>query len=41
MKKMIFIAACFTVITLIVSGCNAYKGLGKDVENTGENIQGK
>jgi predicted small secreted protein len=39
MKKLMFILACLALITSLV-GCNAYKGLGKDVENTGENIQG-
>lgn len=41
MKKIMFILACFVVITSLVVGCNAYRGLGKDVEKTGEAIQGK
>lgn len=35
---------CFLVLTLVfvgLVGCNTVKGVGKDVEKTGEAIQGK
>lgn len=38
MRRIIFIAAgCAFVFSL--AGCETFKGLGKDVENTGRNIQ--
>ncbi len=38
MRQIIFIAAgCAFVLSLV--GCETIKGLGKDVENTGKNIQ--
>lgn len=40
MKKIMLIVACLAVIASIV-GCNMYRGMGKDVENTGKNIQGE
>lgn len=40
MKRIMFIVVCVVIITSL-AGCNMYRGLGKDVENTGRNIQGK
>ena len=40
MKRLMLIVACLTLITMVI-GCNTVKGLGKDVEKTGEAIQGK
>jgi predicted small secreted protein len=38
MKKMILSMLVFsTIVTLI--GCEASKGAGKDIENTGKNVQ--
>ncbi|MCK5581294.1 MAG: hypothetical protein KAJ18_08475 [Candidatus Omnitrophica bacterium] len=39
MKKVfLFIACLFVVWTLV--GCETFKGIAKDVENTGKNIGG-
>jgi predicted small secreted protein len=35
------IVAGLTVGALVVCGCNTWHGAGKDVEKTGENMQGK
>lgn len=35
------IAAGLVVGVLAVCGCNTWHGAGKDVERTGENMQGK
>lgn len=40
MRKIMLIMAGLAVITSLV-GCNMYRGLGKDVEDTGKNIQGR
>ncbi|GEM_PF-1799109 len=38
MRQIIFIAVgCAFVFSLI--GCETFKGIGKDIENTGRNIQ--
>ena len=37
-KALVMYALIFAVLTTVV-GCEASKGLGKDVENTGKNIQ--
>ena len=38
MRQIIFIAVgCAFVFSLI--GCETFKGLGQDIENTGKNIQ--
>jgi predicted small secreted protein len=37
--KKIFIAWFCLVIVIIASGCETVKGLGRDIENTGQNIQ--
>ena len=34
-----FITTLMIASFLLLTGCNASKGLGKDIENTGENIQ--
>ena len=43
--KMRIIVVAVTLLTLLTSafcltGCNTWKGLGKDVETTGEKMQG-
>ena len=38
MRKEIVFVFCFAVV-LFVSGCETIKGIGRDVENTGQNIQ--
>jgi predicted small secreted protein len=43
LRKM-FVAAILLLLlaaTLVVSGCNTWHGAGKDVERTGEKMQGK
>jgi len=37
MKKVILLIACVFVIGLF-SGCETIKGLGQDIQNTGDNI---
>lgn len=37
MRQIVLWTLCLSVTTLI--GCNTMKGMGKDVEKTGENIQ--
>lgn len=38
MKKMLF-ALLATVISLTATGCETIRGFGKDIQNTGGNIQ--
>ena len=37
MKKLI-IAAAFVMLTTTLLGCETMKGIGKDLQNTGDNI---
>lgn len=39
MKRDYFMLVLVLFLTTFVVGCNAFKGAGKDVEQTGENIQ--
>ena len=39
MKGRIIALICLVLI-IFLAGCETFKGLGKDVENTGKNIQG-
>jgi predicted small secreted protein len=39
--KSVFCLLLLMFVVLVVAGCNTVKGLGKDVEKTGEAIQGK
>lgn len=41
-KKIVRIATTSSILlgVLSLSGCNTWKGFGKDVESTGESIQG-
>ena len=34
-----YIPALLIITVLVLAGCEAGKGLGKDIENTGENVQ--
>ena len=38
--KRILVSATLVSGLLALQGCNAWKGLGKDVEDTGKSIQG-
>ena len=38
MKRKIILSVLVGSV-LVLMGCNASKGLGKDIENTGKNIQ--
>jgi predicted small secreted protein len=39
-KRLITRALFVIVLTLLfLGGCNTWKGMGKDIERTGENIQ--
>ncbi len=39
--SIVWIMLGLLTFTLILGGCNTVKGLGKDVERTGEKIQGE
>ena len=41
LKHILLLLAAAVFLALVGTGCQATKGLGKDVENLGENIQGK
>lgn len=43
MKRTFIIVAVLGLIvgSLLMSGCNTWEGVGEDVENVGENIQGE
>lgn len=41
MKRILLLLAVTSFLAFLGTGCQATKGLGKDVENLGENIQGK
>ncbi len=38
--RRIFIVLVCVLLTLVLVGCETVKGMGKDIENTGRNIQG-
>ena len=38
MKSLIIIIVCLVTVTVLL-GCETFKGIGKDIENTGNNIQ--
>jgi predicted small secreted protein len=39
-KRILLVLSVAAFMGLLFTGCQATKGLGKDVENLGENIQG-
>lgn len=39
MKRIYLLVLAALFLTTSLMGCNTLKGVGKDVENTGENIQ--
>lgn len=39
MKRPVIVLIC-VMLMLVLVGCETVKGMGKDVENTGKNIQG-
>lgn len=40
-KRIVVLLFVTALLTLVSTGCNTTKGFGKDVESTGEAIQGK
>lgn len=40
LRRILIVLSAVAFMGLLFSGCQATKGLGKDVENLGENIQG-
>ena len=40
MKKIICLTIALIITALAVTGCNTLEGFGKDIENTGQAIQG-
>lgn len=41
LKRLILLLLVLAATAFAVSGCQTTKGLGRDVEHLGENIQGK
>ncbi len=37
MKKLVFLS--FMAVVIAVTGCNTFKGMGKDIEGAGQAIQ--
>jgi predicted small secreted protein len=42
-RTIVVTATLLTLLAgmLVLTGCNTYKGAGKDIEKTGESMQGK
>ncbi|MBE0544167.1 MAG: entericidin A/B family lipoprotein [Verrucomicrobia bacterium] len=40
MKRIVVLLFVAAFLALVTTGCNTTKGFGKDVERTGEKIQG-
>ncbi len=40
-NSIIWIVLALFVFVLVLGGCNTTKGVGKDIERTGEKIQGE
>ena len=41
LKRIVLLSLTLGFIALVGAGCQTTKGFGKDVEDLGENIQGK
>ena len=39
-RRVLFCVLALSVLVLIVSGCNTWAGVGKDVQRSGEAIEG-
>ena len=39
MKKIVLLVVFCCTVVLLTAGCETVKGMGQDIENTGENVE--